>query len=124
MDSVQIYDTTLRDGTQGEGISLSVEDKVKIARRLDEMGISYIEGGWPGLHSKGLTVLRARSRTAPLARQANCIRQYSPAGRPDTGCYPDVHPRRRYRHRGFIRQELETARRPGVADHSLRKTCV
>ena len=48
MERISIYDTTLRDGTQGEGVSLSVEDKVKIALRLDEMGISYIEGGWPG----------------------------------------------------------------------------
>src|SRR5439155_19627549 len=43
-----LYDTTLRDGTQREGLSLSVDDKVKIARRLDELGIHYLEGGWPG----------------------------------------------------------------------------
>ena len=41
---IKIYDTTLRDGTQGEGLSLSVDDKIKIARRLDEMGFHYIEG--------------------------------------------------------------------------------
>src|SRR2546422_5756861 len=45
---VTLYDTTLRDGTQREGLSLSAEDKVKIARRLDALGVSYIEGGWPG----------------------------------------------------------------------------
>jgi 2-isopropylmalate synthase len=45
---VELYDTTLRDGTQMEGISLSVDDKLKIARRLDEIGVHYIEGGWPG----------------------------------------------------------------------------
>lgn len=44
---VQVYDTTLRDGCQGEGIALSVEDKLLIARRLDEFGVTYIEGGWP-----------------------------------------------------------------------------
>lgn len=49
---VQIYDTTLRDGAQGEGISLSVADKLKIAARLDEMGVHYIEGGWPGSNPK------------------------------------------------------------------------
>ena len=49
---VTIFDTTLRDGTQGEGVSLSVEDKLKIARKLDELGIQYIEGGWPGSNSK------------------------------------------------------------------------
>lgn len=47
MRSVQIYDTTLRDGTQGEGISLSLQDKLQITSRLDEMGVDYIEGGYP-----------------------------------------------------------------------------
>lgn len=47
MRKVQVYDTTLRDGCQAEKISLSVEDKLRIARRLDEMGFDYIEGGWP-----------------------------------------------------------------------------
>ena len=42
---IDIYDTTLRDGSQGEGISFSVEDKIRIARRLDAFGIDYIEGG-------------------------------------------------------------------------------
>lgn len=54
MKSVELYDTTLRDGTQGEGISLSVEDKIKIALRLDQMGFSYIEGGWPGSNPKDM----------------------------------------------------------------------
>jgi 2-isopropylmalate synthase len=45
---IAIYDTTLRDGTQGENINFSVEDKIRIARRLDEFGVDYIEGGWPG----------------------------------------------------------------------------
>jgi len=44
---VRIYDTTLRDGCQGEGVSLSVQDKLMIAERLDDFGVSYIEGGWP-----------------------------------------------------------------------------
>ncbi len=52
MKSVQIYDTTLRDGAQREGISFSVEDKLKIARKLDELGIHFIEGGWPGSNPK------------------------------------------------------------------------
>src|SRR3989440_1085644 len=47
-----LYDTTLRDGTQREGLSLSVDDKVKIARRLDELGIHYLEGGWRGSNPK------------------------------------------------------------------------
>ncbi|HLQ35242.1 MAG TPA: hypothetical protein VK457_21345, partial [Chloroflexota bacterium] len=45
MAKLELYDTTLRDGTQREGISLSVEDKLKIARRLDEAGFHYVEGG-------------------------------------------------------------------------------
>lgn len=54
MKQVFLYDTTLRDGTQGEGISLSVDDKIKIAKKLDEMGIHYIEGGWPGSNPKDM----------------------------------------------------------------------
>lgn len=54
MNQVFLYDTTLRDGTQGEGVSLSVDDKIKIAKKLDEMGIHYIEGGWPGSNPKDM----------------------------------------------------------------------
>jgi len=49
---VELYDTTLRDGTQSEDISLTTDDKVKIAHKLDELGIHYIEGGWPGSNPK------------------------------------------------------------------------
>ena len=52
LEKIQIFDTTLRDGTQGEKISLSVDDKIKIAKRLDDFGIDYIEGGWPGSNPK------------------------------------------------------------------------
>ncbi len=51
-DNVLIYDTTLRDGTQREGISLSLNDKIRIAKRLDDFGVHYIEGGWPGSNPK------------------------------------------------------------------------
>ena len=51
-NQIYIYDTTLRDGTQMEGISLSLQDKLRIAKRLDEFGIHYIEGGWPGSNPK------------------------------------------------------------------------
>ncbi len=50
--AVEIYDTTLRDGSQLEGISLSVEDKLRISRQLDLLGVHYIEGGWPGSNPK------------------------------------------------------------------------
>jgi 2-isopropylmalate synthase len=52
---VYIYDTTLRDGTQGEGMSLSVADKIRITQLLDELGVAYIEGGWPGSNPKDAT---------------------------------------------------------------------
>lgn len=52
MTRIAVYDTTLRDGTQREGISLSVEDKVRITRLLDDLGVDYIEGGWPGSNPK------------------------------------------------------------------------
>ncbi|MDD3267912.1 MAG: citramalate synthase [Syntrophomonadaceae bacterium] len=51
---VLIYDTTLRDGSQGEGLAFSLEDKIKIAKKLDYLGVSYIEGGWPGSNPKDL----------------------------------------------------------------------
>jgi 2-isopropylmalate synthase len=52
MKQVQLYDTTLRDGAQSEGVSFSVVDKLHIAQKLDELGIHYIEGGWPGANPK------------------------------------------------------------------------
>src|SRR5438477_270775 len=55
---IRIYDTTLRDGTQGEGVSFSGEDKVRLASRLDALGIQYIEGGWPGSNPKDLRFFR------------------------------------------------------------------
>jgi 2-isopropylmalate synthase len=65
MIPISLYDTTLRDGSQREGISLSVEDKLKIARRLDEFGMHYIEGGWPGSNPKDVAFFE-RLRLAPL----------------------------------------------------------
>src|SRR3990172_10766105 len=52
MRQIKIYDTTLRDGSQAEDISFSLEDKIRIALKLDELGIHYIEGGWPGANPK------------------------------------------------------------------------
>lgn len=49
-----LFDSTLRDGTQGEGVALSCDDKLRIARRLDEFGVDYIEGGWPGSNPKDM----------------------------------------------------------------------
>src|SRR5207248_8893098 len=51
-ESVEVFDTTLRDGSQLEGISLTVDDKLRIAEQLDWLGVNYIEGGWPGANPK------------------------------------------------------------------------
>ena len=64
---VQLYDTTLRDGAQRAGISFSVEDKLKIAKRLGETGIHFVEGGWPGSNPKDAEFF-ARARTLDLKR--------------------------------------------------------
>jgi len=52
--SIEIYDTTLRDGSQAEDVSFSVEDKIRIAVKLDELGVHFIEGGWPGANPKDI----------------------------------------------------------------------
>ncbi len=58
MRSIELYDTTLRDGAQGEGITFSLEDKLKIVQRLDQMGFHYVEGGWPGSNPKDLAFFK------------------------------------------------------------------
>src|ERR1700678_296652 len=63
-ERIDVYDTTLRDGTQGEGISLSAEDKHRVARRLDALGVAFIEAGWPGSNPKD-SALFARLRDRP-----------------------------------------------------------
>lgn len=66
---IALYDTTLRDGTQGAGITLSADDKLRIAEHLDGFGVDYIEGGWPGSNPKDMEFFeRARGRTWRHAR--------------------------------------------------------
>src|ERR1044072_6682901 len=69
---VILYDTTLRDGTQGENITLSLADKLRVARMLDEFGMPFIEGGWPGSNPKDIDVFAAgrtmRARPHPQGR--------------------------------------------------------
>ncbi len=68
---VKIYDTTLRDGTQGEGVSFSSLDKILIAEKLDEFGVDYIEGGWPGSNPKDVSFFdEARKREWKQAKIA------------------------------------------------------
>lgn len=59
---IQIYDTTLRDGCQSEDVSLTVEDKLQIAERLDDLGVDYIEGGWPGSNDRDAAFFREVKR--------------------------------------------------------------
>ncbi|MGI6677732.1 MAG: citramalate synthase [Dehalobacterium sp.] len=79
MGKIAILDTTLRDGTQGEGISLSVEDKIKITVKLDSLGIPYIEGGWPGSNPKDIDYFQ---RVQRLSLQHAKIVAFSSTRRP------------------------------------------
>jgi 2-isopropylmalate synthase len=70
-DPVVLYDTTLRDGTQGENVTLSLADKLRVARMLDEYGMPFIEGGWPGSNPKDIEFFRAaKTMTWQTARLA------------------------------------------------------
>ncbi|MFA5118127.1 MAG: citramalate synthase [Candidatus Omnitrophota bacterium] len=86
MRKIEIYDTTLRDGSQGEGISYSVMDKVRIARELDLLGIPYIEGGWPGSNPKDMEFFLQMSRK-PL-RNSHLV-AFSMTRRPHTNACED-----------------------------------
>jgi 2-isopropylmalate synthase len=69
--AIEVYDTTLRDGSQGEGINFSVADKLRIAEKLDAFGVHYIEGGWPGSNPRDLEFFaQARRRNFRQARLA------------------------------------------------------
>jgi 2-isopropylmalate synthase len=82
---VRIYDTTLRDGTQGEGVAFSVEDKLAVARKLDDLGVDYVEGGWPGSNVKDEEFFeRARALNLRRARLAAFGSTCHPKHRPDT----------------------------------------
>jgi 2-isopropylmalate synthase len=73
-DSFHVYDTTLRDGAQQEGLHLTVADKLVIAARLDELGVGFIEGGWPG-------AIPRDHRAGTQARAARRVRRDPPARR-------------------------------------------
>lgn len=77
-NKIEVYDTTLRDGAQAEGISLSVTDKIKIIKLLDDLGIAYIEAGWPGANPKDIEVFnQLKSLTLKTAQIAafGCTRK-------------------------------------------------
>jgi len=81
---IQIYDTTLRDGTQGESVSFSMQDKLRVARKLDEFGVNYIEGGWPGSNEKDLEFFsRAAKETWKNAKIAAFGSTAHPKNKPE-----------------------------------------
>ncbi|MGW3526623.1 citramalate synthase, partial [Streptomyces olivaceus] len=71
-DSFHVFDTTLRDGAQREGINLTVADKLAIARHLDDFGVGFIEGGWPGANPRD-TEFFARAREEVEFRHARLV---------------------------------------------------
>ncbi len=77
MTAIQIYDTTLRDGCQAEDITLTLDDKLRIAERLDAFGIHYIEGGWPGSNPRDEEFFRVGPR-----RSASATPRSPPSARP------------------------------------------
>jgi 2-isopropylmalate synthase len=85
--TIELYDTTLRDGTQREGISFSVEDKLKIARHLDRLGISYVEGGWPGSNPKDMAFFE---RASDLSLDRAVITAFGSTRRSDTAVEQDA----------------------------------
>nr|MDA3937479.1 citramalate synthase [Actinomycetota bacterium] len=84
---VTLYDTTLRDGTQREGLSLSVEDKIRIAMRLDTLGIDYIEGGFPGSNPKDIEFFE---RARDLKLEHAVISAFGSTCRKDTAAAEDA----------------------------------
>ena len=80
--TVEIYDTTLRDGAQREGISLTCDDKLKIARKLDELGVAYIEGGWPGSNAKDIEFFREGKERQMAHGEDRRVRLDLPGGQP------------------------------------------
>ncbi len=87
MRKIDIYDTTLRDGSQREGVSFSVSDKLKIAEMLDEFGVSYIEGGWPGSNPKDIEFFR---RAAKMDFKNARICAFSSTRRPGVAMEEDL----------------------------------
>ena len=60
--AIKIYDTTLRDGTQGEGVSFTVAGKLRVAEKLDQFGVDYIEGGWPGSNPRDMAFFKQATK--------------------------------------------------------------
>ena len=82
---LSLYDTTLRDGAQTEGISFSAEDKLRIAERLDAYGVHYIEGGFPGSNPKDREFFTRAAERTWAARSHHRVRRHALQGHPGRG---------------------------------------
>ncbi len=79
--TVEVFDTTLRDGLQVEGVSATVDDKLRIAEQLDYLGVHYIEGGWPGANPKDIEFFARASSELHARRRRRSSRSVRPAAR-------------------------------------------
>src|SRR3990167_8559602 len=84
---IELYDTTLRDGSQGEGVSFSVQDKLLIAKKIDELGFHFIEGGWPGANPKDIAffdeIKRVKLKNAQVVAFGSTMKAGSKASEDD-----------------------------------------
>lgn len=86
MTTIELYDTTLRDGAQAEGISFSVNDKLRIVEKLDEIGVHFIEGGWPGANPKDISFF---NRLKKIRLKTSKVAAFGSTRHPDTGASND-----------------------------------
>ncbi len=123
MTDLEIYDTTLRDGSQQEGISLTVGDKLRIASLLDELGVAYVEGGWPGALPKDDEFF-ARARKDIDFRHATLVAFGStrrPGSTSQSGHSAASPPRCRNQHDLHRRQDVGLPRARGAANRPRRR---
>src|SRR5437764_14704816 len=91
-DSFHVYDTTLRDGSQRKGLPLSVDDKLAVATYLDDLGVGFIEGGWPGANPKDEAFFR-RAAAGDLTLRHAQLAAFGATRRPGTVAADDPHVR-------------------------------
>ena len=121
---ITLYDTTLRDGAQGEGIHFSLADKLRLAQRLDTFGMHYIEGGWPGSNEKDIDFFREAKklrvqRHAKLAAFGSTRRADTEGGKRQAG-RAAARGRHAGRHAGL--QDLHCCTSPRSCAPRRRKT--
>src|SRR3954463_11202382 len=124
--AVHGYDTTLRDGSQREGLSLSVEDQLAVAAHLDDLGLGFIEGGWPGANPREeaffrraaageLTLRHAQLAAFGATRKAGAVAADDPQGRAPVDAATPVVTRVAKSHVGHVERALRTTREENLA---------